>query len=126
MTDALKQAVPAKYAEYLPGIRRRWRAEQAGWGKRRAAALHVARQAAKLLYERFSVKRVIAFGSVAREGRFDERSDIDLEVEGLARADYLRAWSAIDTHPEFDIDLVDIADCPPSLQDRILDVGMTL
>ncbi|MBI3762625.1 MAG: nucleotidyltransferase domain-containing protein [Chloroflexi bacterium] len=122
----MAEATSLKFTEYLPAIRRRWRQEQAAWRRRRAAALQKARQAAQILRERFTARRVIAFGSVVRDGRFDERSDIDLAVEGLPRAHYLKAWAAILRESEFEIDLIDLEHCPPSFRERIEREGMPL
>jgi predicted nucleotidyltransferase len=116
----------SEFAAYLPGIRRRWLLEQAGWRERRQAALEVARRAARLLRDEFSARQVFAFGSVTRDGRFDERSDIDLAVAGVDTADYLRAWSAVDCDERFRVDLVTLEDCPPSLRERIEREGIAL
>lgn len=53
-----------------------------------------AEAAARLLVERFGVTRVVLLGSVAL-GKADERSDLDLAVEGLEPRRYFEALGAL-------------------------------
>jgi len=94
---------------------------------RRDRALTVAREAARILKERFDVTRVLLFGSLATESWFHIRSDVDLAVEGLKREDY---WQA-DCHLErigdgFEIDLVDLSTAPPGLIQAIQRDGIQI
>jgi len=114
------------FAEYLPGIRRRWLAEQRGWQARRERAWTRARRAAEVL-RRFGATRVIAFGSLARAGRYDARSDIDLAEEGIRDEEFWRAYAeAAEAAGEFELDVVDVAHCPPELRAAILREGVSL
>lgn len=89
---------------------------------RRAEALAAAQACAELLKTRFGARRVIIFGSLAGEGPWHERSDIDLAVEGLKPADYIPALSACwELLPEgVDLDLVPLEDAHPEMRARIL------
>jgi predicted nucleotidyltransferase len=116
-----------QYAAYLPQIRQRWLAEQASWTDRRQRAWHTARRIAALLRADFGAEQVIAFGSLTDSGPFDERSDIDLAVSGIAAADFFTAYAqAMLLSPEFKLDLLDLADYPPQLRADIVARGMEL
>ena len=115
------------FAEYLPHIRRRWLEEQDNWAKRRVRAWEAARRAADVLRTQYAADAVIAFGSLAGEGQFDEQSDIDLAVSGITPKRFLRAWAdAGNVTGEFDLDVVDLADCGPALREKISTDGKPL
>ncbi len=114
------------FAEYLPGIKRRWLEEQRGWQTRRARAWERARGAAEVL-RRFGATRVLAFGSLTRAGRYDARSDIDLAEEGIRDEEFWRAYAeATEAADDFELDVVDVAHCPPELRAAILREGVPL
>ena len=96
------------------------RTEQAEKPKERA--LEAARACMQLLRERFGVRRVILFGSVAGQTPWHERSDIDLAVEGLAPSELLTAYTACrDLLPrDVELDLVPLEQASPELRARIL------
>lgn len=115
------------YAAYLPHIRKRWEAEQKGWQERRRQAWIVARQIATMLRDTFGAEEVVAYGSLAGEGPFDERSDIDLAVSGVKSADFFRAYAqAMSLSPAFEVDLIDLADCTQQLREAVLRGGVQL
>ena len=89
---------------------------------RKAKALAAAQACIELLKSRFGAKRVILFGSLAGQSPWHDRSDIDLAVEGLSPADYMRALSACwELLPEgVDLDLVPLEDARPEMKARIL------
>jgi predicted nucleotidyltransferase len=68
------------------------RTEQAE--KPQGRALEAARACTQLLKERFGVRRVILFGSIAGQTPWYGWSDVDLAVEGLAPSELLRAYMA--------------------------------
>ncbi|MCL7453933.1 MAG: nucleotidyltransferase domain-containing protein [Anaerolineae bacterium] len=119
-------AVDEDYAAYLPHIRRRWLAEQAAWARRREEAWVAAREVAAILRSRFGAREVIAFGSLARQGPFTERSDVDLAVSGIAPSEFFRAWAAAAAACSLELDLVDLADCSPGLRRLIEEEGVPL
>jgi len=89
---------------------------------RKAEALAAAQACAELLKTRFGARRVIIFGSLAGQGPWHGRSDIDLAVEGLAPADYIPALSACwELLPEgIELDLVPLEDAHPEMRAYIL------
>ncbi len=89
---------------------------------RRAAAWEAAQACAELLRRRFGARRVFIFGSLAGQGPWHARSDIDIAVEGLAPERYFDAlrecWALL---PEgLELDLIPLESAPPTLRARIL------
>ncbi len=121
-----KKSMDRSFAVFLPHIRRRWLEEQRGWDRRRTRALESARRAASVLRARHGATQVIAFGSLVRTGPFDEHSDVDLAAAGIPARDFFRASADAAAACDFELDLVDLADCPSSLRDAILREGMSL
>jgi len=119
-------SVEEDFSAYLPGIRQRWLAQQKARERRRQEAWEAAREMAALLRSRFGADQVIAFGSMLYEGRFDERSDIDLAVSGIAPRAFFKAWAEAGRHCPFELDLVDLADCSPALRKLIEEEGIPL
>ncbi len=114
-----------RFGAYLPQIRQRWLDEQKSWQKRRERAWASARRAAAVLH-RHGAKQVIAFGSLVRQGPFDERSDIDLAVDGIAPAEFFRATADAAAKCELELDVVDWAHASPALQGEIKREGVPL
>lgn len=92
--------------------------------ERRLRALQIAEECIALLKSRFGARRVILFGSLAGQGAWHSRSDIDLAVEGLDPEDFFKAYGACcDLVPrdlELDIDLVPLENAYPEMRARIL------
>jgi len=88
---------------------------------RREQAQRVAEACIKRLKERYPVKSVALCGSLAGEGPWHARSDIDLVVEGLAPQDYFAAltdlWELLP--PWLELDLIPLENAPPGLVRRI-------
>ncbi len=82
----------------------------------------------RLLKERYGVREVHLFGSLAGQSPWHSRSDIDLAVEGLAPDRYFRALSELwDLLPEgMELDLVTLEDAPPELVARISSSSINL
>lgn len=106
-----------------------WRGRQA---EQRAAARQLAEQArgdarriAALLRERFGARRVILFGSLARQG-FGPGSDIDLAVEGLPRGEFFAAWALAEAASQFTVDLKPLEELEPHFSARVLATGEDL
>lgn len=114
------------YAAYLPGIRARYRAEQAEREAMRLRARADAEAAAGVLRQRFGATRVILFGSVARPGGFFEQSDIDLAVSGIPVSTFFRAWAEAARVASVEVDVVDLAECSPTLRTVIDEEGIEL
>jgi predicted nucleotidyltransferase len=90
-------------------------------------AWKVAREAARLLRERYSVSRIRAFGSLVHGERFHPGSDIDLAVEGLEPADY---WEAVTSvmflDDQISVMLIDQATCRPEIWEAVEQEGVDL
>ena len=59
------------------------------------------------------VKKAYIFGSIVKEGKFREKSDIDIALEGKVKEDYFLIWSELEEELNEGVDL------------RILDSGVT-
>jgi predicted nucleotidyltransferase len=77
----------------------------------------------RLLTKHFGAKRVILFGSLAGQGPWHDRSDVDLAVEGLPSANFFPAYSAcrdLLRPVGLDLDLVTLENAAPEMRARIL------
>jgi len=81
-----------------------------------------------LLTQEFGAKRVYLFGSLVREGKFCERSDIDLAVEGIEPSRFFEAGAALDRACDYryQIDLVDLERARTGVRELILTEGVLL
>ena len=90
-------------------------------------AWKLARKAAKALREQYHVERVAAFGSLLHETRFTEWSDVDIAAWGIAPDQTFRAIGTVmDLDPSFEINLVDVNTCTPSLLKAIEEEAVDL
>ena len=118
---------PEKMAEYRQTARRRLSELRLETEQRRTNALEVARKASELLKTTYGVKQVVLFGSLSRDGIFDDHSDIDLAVEGLDEQEYYKALARLsDLDISSDIDLLMMEHTPPKVLDMILKEGKKL
>ena len=85
------------------------------------------KQAVVELKKRYTIHRVVLFGSLAHRAWYVPGSDVDLAVEGLDPGSYWKAWELaediIATHP---VVLIDIATARESLQQAIERDGVAL
>ena len=127
MPTALELA-PQDLKPYIEGLRRRVTAPLPQPEKRaRAALLQRVRRAAALLRARFGAQRVVLFGSLAHAAWYSPESDVDLAVEGIAGADFWRAWAEVErVIGDRRIDLVDLATASESLRQAIARHGIEL
>jgi predicted nucleotidyltransferase len=79
----------------------------------------------QVLIQRYGIKRVILFGSLSK-GKFAEGSDVDIAVEGLPRADFYEALSAVNRVTSLWIDLKPLEDLDPFFRERVLEKGQVL
>lgn len=85
------------------------------------------KEAVIVLKQRFGVRRVVLFGSVAHPAWFTSDSDVDLAVEGLAPADFWEAWRVVeDIVADRPVDLVEVETARPSLIKAIERYGIEL
>jgi len=114
-------------AVYRATARQQAEQERHALQQRTQRARDIAHSAAALLKEQFGAKRVLLFGSLARDEAAHHRSDIDLAVEGIPAQDFWGAWAALDElGPEFEIDLIDLETSPLRLQLKIEQEGILL
>lgn len=116
------------WASYLAAARQRPAPElTADQVKTREHLLARVRQAAGALKERFGIRRVILFGSLAHAGWFAPDCDVDLAVEGLAADDYWKAWGLVeDIIADRPVDLIEVERAPEPLRRAIDRHGVQL
>ena len=112
-----RDLTPEQLARYRAAARSRQQQETEALARREASAWKLAQRAAALLYDRFEVDRVVAFGSLTHPGCFTEWSDLDLAAWGLRPRDSLRAMAAVaDLGTDVAANLVDVATCSDTLR----------
>lgn len=95
--------------------------------ERRTRAWYTAKAIAAFLRQAYQPARILVFGSLLHPEVFHAQSDIDLAVEGLPWAAYLRAWNEIERNfGEFKIDLIDLGIVSPEMRDWIEEEGQAL
>lgn len=118
---------PEAFSVYCATAQRRHEAAQRKQVERRHRAWEIARKAAEMLRVTFGATRVMVFGSLAHNDQFSLTSDIDLAVWDIDGEDYFVAVARLaDVSPEFEIDLVSMGACQPSLREVILKEGSLL
>jgi predicted nucleotidyltransferase len=116
----------AEVAEYRTYWRERAEREAAHRLELASKAHAEARRVAQMLVHDFGARRVYLFGSLAREGRFHERSDVDLAVDGIAPGRFFKAWAAAGAHANVPIELVDMDEVGEMMRKLILEYGELL
>jgi predicted nucleotidyltransferase len=94
----------------------------------REKALEAARQAARLLREKYHAQKVFLYGSLAWSKHFDRHSDIDLLIEGCSEVDnYWRMVNEVEeiTAP-FQPSVVLSEDASSGLRAKVYDKGVIL
>ncbi len=123
----LTSVTPEAMVRYRRAALAREGAHRQAAEERRQAAWNLARRAARLLRDEFGATRVIAFGSLAHGAWFEQRSDIDLAVEGIPAEAFWRAWCALDRlDPTVEFDLIALESAPERLRDEIAQQGVAL
>jgi predicted nucleotidyltransferase len=118
---------PEQMAVYRATARRHLRRQRQEMARRREQAWVVARRAARLLKEEYGARRVMLFGSLARDNPFHPRSDVDLIVWGLDEKLYYRVVSRLlDLDPTIEVDLVRAEEAPPALLQAVNQEGVPL
>ena len=79
------------------------------------------KKATKILKEN-GAKEVFIFGSIAN-GKFNEKSDIDIAVKGLEKKDFYKVASILMFELENEFDLIDLDDKDNRFSQMILNVG---
>jgi uncharacterized protein len=112
-----------KYIDY-------WRDRQT---KQKLESAMLARQAwadiqkvAELLRCKFGATRVIVFGSLVRDDRFDAESDIDMAVEGILPEDYFTAMAEVNEVSHQWVDLKPMESLEPHFLQKVLTMGKSI
>ena len=118
---------PEQLSQYRSGWREHKRQKEQQLARRYSQALELARRAAVHLKVNYGCK-VTLFGSLLREDRFMEHSDIDIAVSGLSdRVNFWKLYSEVmDILAPFDFDLVELEKIEPEVRDYILKGGVEL
>jgi len=117
-----------KYDKYKEHWRRRAEKERERRQALAAEARAEAQRLGHLLTQEFGAKKVYLFGSLVREDRFYERSDIDLAAEGIEPSQFFKAAAALDRACDYryQIDLVDLKTARDGVKQLILTEGVLL
>jgi predicted nucleotidyltransferase len=111
---------PEKLNQYRLTAVRRQKERISKTKSRREKGWELARKAAEILREQYHAKRVAVFGSLLHESRFTQWSDIDIAAWGIPAEMTFRAIGAVmDLDPTFEVNLVDVNTCTPSLLEAI-------
>jgi uncharacterized protein len=117
----------SKLDEYRKTALRRQNVRISRVKTRRDQGWKLAQKAATLLRSQFQAKRVAVFGSLLHETRFTPWSDIDIAAWGIPADQTFRAIGAVmDLDPSFEINLVDVNTCSPSLLKSIEEEAVDL
>lgn len=94
---------------------------------RREQLLNRIREAVAVLKERYGVRRVVLFGSLAHAAWFTLDSDVDLAVEGLPPGAYWEAWRLVEEFiNDRPVDLIELETVRGSLLQAIQRHGLEL
>ena len=117
-----------KFDTYIESWRAKLARERFEHQKRTEQMRELAVKYAKVLADKYGVKRVYLFGSLIRDGFTHPQSDIDLAVEGLASAAYFSVLNDFyDLAPSgIEVDLVPMEDAYDELRERIIKEGELL
>ncbi len=114
---------PEEFAQFR--VSRDW--EEAELEARWTEGHEVAREAARILRERFAATRVVLFGSLANRSCFTPWSDVDLAAWGIPADQFYRAVAAVTgLTPSYEVDLVDGESCRVGLRQAIEGEGIEL
>lgn len=96
-------------------------------GSKKRQAFEVAREAARVLREKFGAEKIVLFGTLAHDEWFSQWSDIDLAVLGIESESFYAAVAFVTgLSSSFKIDMVDIKGCRPALKKVIEGEGVEI
>lgn len=111
---------PEKLDQYRFTAMQRQKERATKLKSRREKGWKLARKAARILREQYHAQRVAVFGSLLHESHFTHWSDVDIAAWGIPPELTFRAIGAVmDLDPSFEINLVDVNTCTPSLLESI-------
>lgn len=115
---------------YISAWRRRAELEKKREKMLAEKAFDTAHFLTKVLVDRYRVKKVYLFGSLALYLKglksFKVSSDIDLAVQPIPKEKYFYILAEMNRMSDFEIDIIDLEDCPEILRDSILKNGILL
>ncbi len=127
MFRTAKDLTPEEIREYQKFLKEREKKEKEYLLQRYQEAWLVAKEAAKLLYNKYQAKKIVVFGSLRDPVYFNKWSDIDLAVWGIAPDRYFKAVAEIiSLSSKFKIDIIDPEDCHDSLRKMIEKEGIKI
>jgi predicted nucleotidyltransferase len=127
MAAPVQDLSPEQIALYRNTAARRQKLRVAKIKPRREKAWKLARRAAKVLREQYHAERVAVFGSLLHEACFTEWSDLDIAAWGIPADQTFRAIGTVmDLDSSFEINLVDVNTCSPSLLQAIEEEAVNL
>ncbi|HHW03164.1 MAG TPA: nucleotidyltransferase domain-containing protein [Thermoanaerobacterales bacterium] len=112
------------YREYM---KKMLEMEKQKLAERYEKAWGVAKQIAYLLRQKYGANKVWVFGSLTNKEMFNQWSDIDIAVEGIPSEYYYKAVAeVISFSQEYKIDIVDVFECSPLMQENIQREGILI
>lgn len=115
---------------YISAWRRRAELEKKREKMLAEKAFDTARFLTKVLVDRYGAKKVYLFGSLALYLKglksFKISSDIDLAVQPIPKEKYFYILAEMNRMSDFEVDIIDLEDCPKILRDSILKNGILL
>jgi len=127
MSVAIETLSLEKIAEYRFTAIQRQKTRIPSAKTRMKKGWRLARKAAKILRENYHAKRVVVFGSLLSEKRFNQWSDVDVAAWDISPDLTFRAIGAImDLDSSLVVNLVDVNSCPPALLETIEKEGMDI
>jgi len=127
MFRTAKDLTPEEVREYQKFLTKREEKKKEYLLQRYQEAWSVAKEAAKLLYNKYRAKKIVVFGSLKDPFYFNKWSDIDLAVWGITPDMYFKAVAEIiSLSSKFKIDIIDPEDCRDSLRKMIEKEGIKI
>ena len=127
MFRTAKDLTPEEIREYQKFLTKREEKKKEYLLQRYQEAWSVAKEAAKLLYNKYRAKKIVVFGSLKDPFYFNKWSDIDLAVWGITPDMYFKAVAEIiSLSSKFKIDIIDPEDCNDSLRKMIEKEGIKI
>jgi len=114
--------------EYSKYWRKKIKKKKEKLEERKELLKNLAQKCSNLLKKEFNVKKVYLVGSLTREFKIHEHSDIDLAVIGLQDKDYFKALNKLyEILPQgIDIDLITKETASESLNEFIIKDGLQI
>ncbi len=122
-----RQLTQQEWKSYHPRLAARERSVSSSRSREIKALANRAQQFGQQIKKEFGAKRVLLFGSLARETGFEHDSDIDLAVEGLQGSQYWEVWRIAEEYfPEHTVEVVEIETTSQSMKQAIEKYGIEL